>query len=223
MEVHRRELGCGGVHHMDVQGLRLIDVGPAIRGHLKNSALLDLPNRLVEILQILRQVQLLHTSIVSDEFHTHLITPKSTRDQILQQMTIDLHKLTRQNPADVQVLRVGFKRLVVSQDLCGAGGGHRSHQQAVAKSMLGNLVLQALPIPASTAGLFLPEVKLQLALACWATFIGLIGPLQLRQFTGGFASSEVDGLEDVLVQSSSGFAFERQLHHQKCIRQTLNP
>ena len=50
---------------------------------------------------------------------------------------LGLHKLTRQNPADVQVLRVGFERLVVSQDLCRAGCGHRSHQQAVAKPMLG--------------------------------------------------------------------------------------
>ena len=50
---------------------------------------------------------------------------------------LGLHKFTGQNPADVQVLRVGFERLVVSQDLCSAGGGHRSHQQAVAKSMLG--------------------------------------------------------------------------------------
>ena len=32
------------------QGLRLIDVGPAIRGHVKDSALFDLPNGLVEIL-----------------------------------------------------------------------------------------------------------------------------------------------------------------------------
>ena len=48
-----------------------------------------------------------------------------------------LHKFTGQDPADVQVLRVGFERLVVSQDLCSAGGGHGSHQQAVAKSMLG--------------------------------------------------------------------------------------
>ena len=29
-------------------------------------------------------------SIVSNEFHTHLVTPKPTRDQIFQQMTVDL-------------------------------------------------------------------------------------------------------------------------------------
>jgi hypothetical protein len=29
-------------------------------------------------------------SIVSNQFHPHLIVPKSTRDQILQKMTVDL-------------------------------------------------------------------------------------------------------------------------------------
>ena len=32
------------------------------------------------------------------------------------------------------------------------------------------------------------------------TWVGLIGPLQLRKFTGGLAGGEVDGLEDLLVQ-----------------------
>ena len=32
------------------------------------------------------------------------------------------------------------------------------------------------------------------------TWVGLIGPLQLREFTGGLAGGEVDGLENLLVQ-----------------------
>ena len=39
------------------------------------------------------------------------------------------------------------------------------------------------------------------ALRHWAPLIGLIGSIELGQFTGGFAGCEVDGLEDVLEKT----------------------
>ena len=45
-------------------------------------------------------------SIVSNELHTHFVTPKSTRDQVLQQMTVDLATESRR---DASYLESGQK------------------------------------------------------------------------------------------------------------------
>lgn len=44
-------------------------------------------------------------SIVSNEFHTHFITPKSTRDQVLQQMTVDLATESRRDASYLEFVQ----------------------------------------------------------------------------------------------------------------------
>lgn len=75
MELHRSELGSGGIHHVGVQGLRLINVGSTV------------------CCQIQDQIDALNAAVVGDELYTHLIAPKDTGDQIIQQMPVHLHKL----------------------------------------------------------------------------------------------------------------------------------
>ena len=47
---------------------------------------------------------------------------------------------------------------------------------------------------------FITKMAIFLAPSPSAAWVGLVGALQLRQFTGGLAGGEVDGLEDLLVQ-----------------------
>mmetsp|Transcript_49811 Transcript_49811/g.61169 ORF Transcript_49811/g.61169 Transcript_49811/m.61169 type:complete len:315 (-) Transcript_49811:806-1750(-) len=138
-------------------------------------------------------------------------------------MAIDLHKLTRQHSADIQILGIRFKGLVVPQDLCSAGCGHGSHQQRIAQSRRRNLVLQFLPVPSATSRLAIPQVKLQQTFACWTACIGLVGPMHCRQFAGSFTGCEVDGLKDVFVELPCLITLKGQLQHQESIRQALHP
>ena len=57
IEVQRGELAEVGVRHVHIERLRLVDERPAVGGHVHQGALLDLPHRLVQRLQALRDVQ----------------------------------------------------------------------------------------------------------------------------------------------------------------------
>mmetsp|Transcript_30078 Transcript_30078/g.86588 ORF Transcript_30078/g.86588 Transcript_30078/m.86588 type:complete len:216 (-) Transcript_30078:1889-2536(-) len=129
VEVHRRQLRGRGIDHVDVDRLRLVDVDAALGSHVQYRALLDLPNRLVQVLQVLGQVQMLHAAVVSDELSSEIVRPQLPLDQVPEQVPIHLHELAGEHAAYVQVLRVGLKRLIVAKDLRGARSGHRRHQQ----------------------------------------------------------------------------------------------
>merc|ERR1711971_1013885 len=49
--------------------------------------------------------------------------------------------------------------------------------------MLRDLFLQACPIPTSARGLFTPHIKLQLSLARWRPFEGLVRAIASSEFT----------------------------------------
>mmetsp|Transcript_49808 Transcript_49808/g.61157 ORF Transcript_49808/g.61157 Transcript_49808/m.61157 type:complete len:219 (-) Transcript_49808:119-775(-) len=217
MEMHRSDLGSRSVNHVDVQGLGLVDVGSAIRGHIQDHLLLDLPDRLIQLLHVVRQLQLLHAAILGNQLRSQVLVPQTCSDQILQQMAIHLNELSREYSAHVEVLRVGLKGFIVAQDLRSGCCRHRSHQQGISDATLGNLRFELGPIPSTTLWLNFPHVKLQLSLRYGATLVGLIWPLQLRQFTGRFASREVDGLENVLVQLLCFVTLKGQLHHHEGI------
>ena len=57
VEVQRSELAEVGVGHEDVEGLALVDVGAAVGRHVDEVALLDLPHRLVQRLELLGDVE----------------------------------------------------------------------------------------------------------------------------------------------------------------------
>ena len=56
IEVQGGELAKVGVRHVHIEGLRLIDVGASVCGHVHKNPLLDLPYRLVQPLEALRHV-----------------------------------------------------------------------------------------------------------------------------------------------------------------------
>merc|ERR1719235_1340623 len=53
MEMHGRELCRGSIYHVDVERLGLVNVCATICSHVKHCTLLDFPNRLVQLLQII--------------------------------------------------------------------------------------------------------------------------------------------------------------------------
>ena len=57
VEVQRGELAEVGVGHEDVEGLALVDVRAAVGRHVDEVALLDLPHRLVQRLELLGDVE----------------------------------------------------------------------------------------------------------------------------------------------------------------------
>lgn len=57
IEVHAGELAIVGLSNVDVQGLALVDEGPSVCRHLQDGFLRDLPNSLVELLQVIRDLR----------------------------------------------------------------------------------------------------------------------------------------------------------------------
>mmetsp|Transcript_85769 Transcript_85769/g.191778 ORF Transcript_85769/g.191778 Transcript_85769/m.191778 type:complete len:753 (-) Transcript_85769:7-2265(-) len=222
MEVHGRELGSGGINHVDVQGLRLVDVSAAVRCHVKDDALLDLPDRLVELLDIRRQLQVLHAAIVRNELRAQVVRPEVAPDEVAQQVPVHLHELAGEHAPHVEVLRVGLEGLVVAQDLGGAGRRHRCHQQRVPQAVLGDALLQARPVPAPALGCPVPEVELQLSLAGRRPGVALVRPVLLRKLARGLARREVNGLEDILVQLLRAVALEGQAHDHEGVGKALD-
>mmetsp|Transcript_75413 Transcript_75413/g.119622 ORF Transcript_75413/g.119622 Transcript_75413/m.119622 type:complete len:251 (+) Transcript_75413:328-1080(+) len=212
MKVHGSDLGRCGINHVDVQGLGLVDVRPTIRRHVQDDLLLDLPDGLIEFLHVFWQLQLLHASVVGDQLCPKLLSPKALGNEVLQEVTIHLNKLSREHATHIEVLRVGLEGFVVPEDLCGGGGWHRRYQQGIPQAALRDTCLELGPIPSTTLGLNAPHVELQLSLRHRAPLVRLIGAVEFRQFTRSLAGCEVDGLEDGLVQFPGLLTLEGQFH-----------
>mmetsp|Transcript_72698 Transcript_72698/g.210469 ORF Transcript_72698/g.210469 Transcript_72698/m.210469 type:complete len:319 (+) Transcript_72698:277-1233(+) len=222
VEVHGGQLRRGGVHHVDVQRLGLVDVGPPVGRHVEDRALLDLPDGLVQGLDLLGEVQVLHAAVVRDEAHPHVLRPQAQLDQVAEEVAVDLHKLAGHDPAHVEVLRVGLEGLAIAQDLRRTRCGHRRHEQRVAHAMLGNLRLQAGPVPSPARRRLAPKVELQHASARRGALEALVGAVARGQLARGLTSREVDGLEDVGVQALRLLGLEREPHHHEHVREALN-
>mmetsp|Transcript_11258 Transcript_11258/g.26913 ORF Transcript_11258/g.26913 Transcript_11258/m.26913 type:complete len:242 (-) Transcript_11258:1954-2679(-) len=84
VEMHRRELGCSYVRHVNVQGLRLVNVWATVSSHINNGSLLDLPYSLVDLAQFLRDLfDALHRSICGHDTLLQSIVPATELDQVL--------------------------------------------------------------------------------------------------------------------------------------------
>lgn len=77
---------------MDIETLRLVDEGTTISGHVHQLALLQLPHRLVQRLQFLRNVQTLETGVPSNT-HLQIAISSNTRHSAWLAMLISLVKL----------------------------------------------------------------------------------------------------------------------------------
>mmetsp|Transcript_72697 Transcript_72697/g.210465 ORF Transcript_72697/g.210465 Transcript_72697/m.210465 type:complete len:386 (+) Transcript_72697:277-1434(+) len=222
VEVHGGQLRRGGVHHVDVQGLRLVDVDAAICRHVDDHPLLDLPHSLVELLQVAWQINVLDAAIVRDQLHAHLLRVELPVDEIPEKVTVDGDELAGQDAAHIEVLRVRLERLVVAKDLRSAGCGHRCHQKGVPEAMLRDLCLETGPIPTATARRVPPEVELQLPLAGRRARVRLVRPINLGELARRLASCEVYRLEDVDVQLLCRRALERHPHEHEGVREALH-
>mmetsp|Transcript_57690 Transcript_57690/g.108109 ORF Transcript_57690/g.108109 Transcript_57690/m.108109 type:complete len:222 (-) Transcript_57690:1604-2269(-) len=220
--MHRGQLLHGAIRHVDVQGLGLVDVRPAIRRKIQDPLLTDLPDRLVQVLHVLGKRQLLHAAIVGNELHAQLLCVEATLDEIAQEVAVHRHELSGERPPHVEVLGVWLEGLVVAQDLSGARRGHRGKQQRVPEAVPADALLQPSPVPAPALGRPSPEVKLKLTLAGWGALKGLVSSLLLRKLARSFAGGEVHRLEDVFVESPCTFALEGQAQDHERVGKPLN-
>lgn len=111
---------------MDVQTLALADECTAVSSHINDFLLRDLPDCLVDSLDLVRDVRdVLHGSVVRDDQVTHLLVPKTKFDQVLQQPRAYNLEFTRKYTTGVDVARVRLEAFVVTKNLAGRGGWHR--------------------------------------------------------------------------------------------------
>lgn len=128
-EVHTGELAHGRLLQVDVEGLRLIDVGTAVGGHLQNVALGDLPDGLVQGLDVGGNVgDVLDGATIGDDAVLHVVGPQAEVDEVLQEPRVNDLELTSQDTAGVDVRGVGLEALVEAQNLTSTGSRHRSDQ-----------------------------------------------------------------------------------------------
>jgi len=74
-------------------GLKATADTPTNKRHVQDRPLLDLPDRLVQILQVRGQLQVLHAAIVRDQLHADVLRPQATLDEIPEQVAVHLDKL----------------------------------------------------------------------------------------------------------------------------------
>lgn len=75
---------------MDVQALALADVGSSVRGQVEDLLLADLPDSLVDGLDVIRNTgNALDRPVVGDEHILHIIVPKPELDQLLEEPRAD--------------------------------------------------------------------------------------------------------------------------------------
>lgn len=221
-KVHAGDLAHGRVLHMDVERLGLINEGTSVGGHLDDLALGNLPNGLVESLDLSRDVgDILDGTVLGNDSVLHGIRPQAHVDEILEQPGVNNLELASKDTALVDVGGVRLEALVVTQDLRSAGSGHRGKQQTVANTMLLDLLPERLPVP-EVRGLHVPHVELENTLRGRRALEGRVGTLLLGQLHGSSKGSMVDGLKDLLVQLSSLRRLERHAQSKESIGKTLD-
>lgn len=221
-EVHAGNLAHGRIAHVDVEGLGLIDKGTTVSGHLDNLALRNLPDSLVQSLDIGRDVgNVLDRTVLGNNAVLHGIRPETHVDKVLEQPGVDNLELTSQDTALVDVGGVGLEAFVVAKNLRGTGSRHGSNQKRVAETVLLNLLAELIPLP-EARGLDIPHVKLKDALRGRGTLEGLVGTLLLGKLHGGGKSSVVDSLKDLLVELAGLGRLERHAQSKEGISKTLN-
>lgn len=221
-EVHGGDLAHRRILHVNVEGLRLIDEGTTVSSHLDDGTLRELPDGLVERLDVIRDVgNLLDGAVGSNDAVLHLVRPQTEVDQVLQEPGVDDLELTGQDTARVNVRSVRLEALVEAKNLTGRGSRHGRNEQGVADTVLGDLSLQAVPVPQVSGGL-VPHVILQNALGSGATLERLIGAVLLGELNGGSKSSVVDGLEDLNVEVLGLRRIEGHTKSQESIGETVD-
>ncbi len=222
VEVHRSELTESRCRQVDVERLRLADESTTVGRHVDDSLLTDLPNGLVELLDTVRDTgNVLNRTTVSDDTVLHGVVPKTLLNELTEQPRVDDLELTSEYTARVDVRGVRLEALVEAENLTGRGSRHGSEQERVAKTVLGNLGLEAGPVP-EVGGCNTPHVVLELTLRSGGTGVGLVGAVLLGKLAGSLESSVVDGLEDLNVEAAGLGRLKSVAHDHEGVSKTLN-
>ena len=225
VEVHGRQFAHVGGFHKQVERLGLVNKQSAIRSHVDDVAHGNLPNRLVQFLDVGRNgIDVLDGTVAGHDGIFHLLVPKTELNQVQQEVLVHHNKLARQNASGVDVGGIRLEALVVAQNLAGRGRRHRSHQKGVPNAVLANFCTQGLPVPTAAQAVFAnaPHIELELALADGRPFVRLVFAFCFGHVAAGFQGCKVDGFKNVLVQGTCLFGREGVTQHDKGIGQSLN-
>ena len=122
----------------------------------------------------------LNRSTVSDDTVLHRLVPEPLLDELAQEPGVHDLELSRQDTTRVNVGRVRLEALVEAEDLRRGRSGHRCQEQRIAETVLGDLLLEAGPVP-KVGGSDAPEVVLQLTARSGGALVGLVGTVALGE------------------------------------------
>mmetsp|Transcript_1161 Transcript_1161/g.4600 ORF Transcript_1161/g.4600 Transcript_1161/m.4600 type:complete len:635 (-) Transcript_1161:687-2591(-) len=224
VEVQRGELTRVGIGHVHVERLRLVDERAAVGGHVHQHALLDLPHRLVNRLEVLGQVQALHGAVVGDEVVLQRGVPQTELGEVVEEVVVHHGELTGKHAARVDVGGVRLEALVVAEDLRGGRGGHGRDEQRVAHAVGGNLLAQAGPVVAVAAGHLrdAPHVRLEDALGHGRVGVGFVRAVHGGDGVGLGERGEVNRLENLRVELLRFGRVEGHAEQDEHVRETLH-
>lgn len=104
VEVHACELPKSRSLQVDVQALALADERATVGGHVQDFLLADLPDGLVDCLDIVRDGgNVLDGSIVGDDHIFHIIIPQTEVDELSKEPGADNLEFTGKDTAGVDV------------------------------------------------------------------------------------------------------------------------
>ena len=87
--MHAGELAVVGLGDVHVERLALVDERTAVGRHLQDDLLRNLPDCLVESLEVGRKVQALDGPVGADQLVLHLVVPKAALGQVSKEMLVD--------------------------------------------------------------------------------------------------------------------------------------
>jgi len=103
----------------------LANVGTSGDSEVDQSLLSDLPNGLVEKLEVSwNLIDVLNRSIIGNQLVLDRWYPKIDFDQILDQVFVDTNKFTCENSSGVHIGSEWLETFIVSKDLGGRGSWH---------------------------------------------------------------------------------------------------
>mmetsp|Transcript_482 Transcript_482/g.647 ORF Transcript_482/g.647 Transcript_482/m.647 type:complete len:326 (-) Transcript_482:199-1176(-) len=220
--MHRCELGRIGICNVYIHALTLINKGSAIGSHIQDHPLRNLPNCFVYFTNMLGDFRyVLHRSTISNDSITNGGDPQSARGKLTQKMFVHNSEFSSQHSTVVHIRSIRFGTLVVSKNLRGGSSWHGCDKQRVAHSVLCNILLEPGPVP-SIAGRDIPHVILEDTLTSWRTFVCFIRTLLLRRVARGSAGTEIDGLENILIERLRSLGLKWDLQHLEYISKTLD-
>lgn len=222
VEVHARELTNTGGLQVDVQALTLANEGTTVGSEVEDLLLADLPDCLVDRLDVVGDaVDALDRPVVGDDHVLHLVIPELQVDELAKQPRADNLELAGENATGVDVAGVRLETFVVTEDLARRGGRHGSKEKGVPETSARHLLLERGPVP-EVGRSYTPQVVLKLTLACRASLVRLVGPIDLSHVATGLNGCVVDGLEDLLVKDACFRRVEGHAQSHESIRETLH-